>query len=94
MRSVNRYITAFKESYNLISVAVVSAAAMATLDPTPLIVGVIAEAAYLLIVPDTRWYENRLLKRHDASKETERRVSNAKMLATLSPELRDRESFA
>ena len=61
----NRYKEVFQESPNLVGLALAAATSLALLNPIPLLVGLVAEAAYLLFVPDTRWYMQRLEHRFD-----------------------------
>jgi len=68
---------AFKEGPNLVALAGAVAIAAATLNPLPLIVAMVAEAAYLLFVPDSKWYERRLQARFD--NEVEARRHNLKV---------------
>ena len=44
----------------------IAAAALALLNPLPLLIGIAAEAVYLLFVPDSKWYEVRLKAKFDA----------------------------
>lgn len=60
-----RLSEAMKEGANLIGLASAIAVSGALLNPVPLIVAVVAEAAYLLFVPDSKWYETRLQARFD-----------------------------
>jgi hypothetical protein len=87
---VNRYLAALKEDYNGIGLAVCTAASIATMNPIPLLAGLVAEAAYLLIVPDMKWYRDRLERRNDAAAEAERRKFRERMLPTLRPETQAR----
>src|SRR5437763_13694908 len=87
---MNRYVAALKESYNGIGLATVAAISAATLNPIPLLVGLVAEAAYLLIVPDTKWYQARLARRLDAEAELERQKFKQQTLPTLRPEVQAR----
>jgi hypothetical protein len=61
-----RMKSAFKENFNVLGLAGAAALSAALLNPLPLLVGLVAEAAYLLFVPDSRWYEARLSRRFDA----------------------------
>jgi hypothetical protein len=60
-----RVSQAFKENANLIGLAGAFALSAATLNPIPLLIGAVVEAAYLLFVPDTKWYMNRLQDKFD-----------------------------
>lgn len=61
-----RVSQAFKENGNLLALATAAAISAATLNPIPLIVGAVAEAIYLIFVPDSKWYTNRLQQKFDA----------------------------
>ncbi len=84
----NRYSEAFREQYNLVGLASTVAIAAACLTPLPLLAGLVAEAAYLLFVPDSRWYTARLGKRNDAEIEQRREALKAEVFPTLRPEIR------
>lgn len=90
MGKQNRLREAFKEGYNLVGLTTAIAASAALLNPFPLLVGLVAEAAYLLFVPDSRWYEARIARKYDAEVETRRQQLKAEVLPTLRPELRER----
>ena len=83
MRRLNQYAEAFRENFNLIGLATAGALAAALLTPIPLLVGVVAEAAYLLFVPDSKWYERRLARRHDAEVESRRQKLKESVLPNL-----------
>lgn len=87
---MNRYVSALKESYNGIGLATVAAISAATLNPIPILVGLVAEAAYLLIVPDTKWYQMRIARRIAAEAEAERQKIRAQVLPTLRPTVQSR----
>jgi hypothetical protein len=55
---LNPYAEAAKETANVLGMSGLTALSLATLNPLPLLVGAVAEAAYLLTVPDTDWYRN------------------------------------
>ena len=90
MPGKHRYLEAFKESYNAIGLATAAAVSLALLNPLPLLAGLVAEAAYLLVVPDTKWYMARLAKRYDAEVEERRRKLKEQTLPLLQPETRER----
>lgn len=85
---------ALKESVNVVGLAGAAALSMATLNPVPLLVGAVAEAAYLLAVPDTSWYRGLLARRQkvlDAKAALEYRESlKTELLPNLPPALADR----
>jgi len=66
MPAPNRVRDAFMEGYNTLGLASLVAVSAATLNPLPLIMGVVAEAAYLLFVPDSKWYAERVEAKYDA----------------------------
>lgn len=90
MKNDSRYAAAFKENGNTISLAALVAVSAATLNPLPLIAGLAAEAAYMLFVPDSKWYGNRLQAKYDAAIAERRRKLKEQILPTLSPAMRDR----
>lgn len=61
----HRLREAFNEAPNLLAMASTVALSAALISPLPLIIGLVAEAAYLLFVPDSKWYERRLQSRFD-----------------------------
>jgi len=65
MPGTNRYLEAFKESYNVIPLAGLVAASAAFLNPLPLLAGLVVETVYLLFMPDSKWYMDRLSVRYD-----------------------------
>ena len=81
---------AFKESFNTIGLASLAALSMATLNPMPLLVGVVVEAAYLLFVPDSKWYMNRLEAKYDNEVRARRERLKQEVWATLSPDVQGR----
>lgn len=90
MKNDSRYAAAFKENGNTIGLAALVAVSAATLNPLPLIAGLAAEAAYMLFVPDSKWYGERLQARYDAAIAERRRKLKEQILPTLSPAMRDR----
>lgn len=90
MAKDNKVSSAFKESYNTVGLAGALALSLALLNPLPLFAGLVAEAAYLLFVPDSKWYEVRLSKRYDAEVEERRRKLKEQVLPTLRPEMQQR----
>lgn len=90
MNKVNRYLEAFKENYNVVGLAGATALSAALLNPLPLLAGLVVEAAYLLFVPDSKWYEVRLSARHDAEVEARRRQLKEQIFPELSPEMQAR----
>jgi hypothetical protein len=90
MGKKNRVAEAFKENFNLVGMAGAAAISLATLNPLPLLVGVIAEAAYLLFVPDSRWYDVRLSRRFDAEIDARRAALKADVLPRISISMQER----
>ena len=62
----HRYKTAFSENINVLGLAGILATAIALTNPIPLLIGLAAEAIYMLFVPDSNWYEVRLKAKFDA----------------------------
>src|SRR6476659_9628622 len=62
---VRAFKAAFGENFNLAGLATAAAASLALLNPIPLIGAIVVEAAYLLFVPDSKWYERRLASKYD-----------------------------
>jgi hypothetical protein len=86
----NRLVEAFKEGGNLVGLAVAGALAAAFLNPDPLFVGVVAEAAYLLFVPDSSWYRGRLARRAESTMTRQRSHRRQTLFPALRPELAQR----
>ena len=87
---MSRYLTAFKENYNTIGLASAAAVSVAMLNPLPIVIGLVAEVAYLLIVPDTKWYHDRISRRTEAEAELARQKEKQQILPTLRPEVQAR----
>ncbi len=87
---LNRFREAFKENVNMVGLATAAAASLALLNPIPLLAAVVLEAAYLLFVPDSKWYEKRLSTRFNDEVEARRKEVKAQILPTLRPELQER----
>ncbi len=86
----NRYLSAFKEQHNLIGLSTAVAASMALMNPLPLLVGLVAEAAYLMFYADSRWYAARLASRFDADVAKRREALRDQIFPQLSPAMRER----
>ena len=65
MNLTQRIQTAIREEGNIVVLAGFAALSIALLNPVPLLIAMVAETAYLLYVPDSRWYANRLSTRYD-----------------------------
>ena len=81
---------AFKENFNTVGLASLAAISMATLNPLPLLVGIVAEAAYLLFVPDSKWYSDRLEERYDNEVKSRRDELKKDVWSTLSMDVQSR----
>jgi len=86
----NRYLAAFQEQHNLIGLAGAVALSAAMLNPLPFLAALVAEAAYLIFVPDSKWFDKRLAAKHDAEVEAHRAQLKAETLPKLRPSLRAR----
>jgi hypothetical protein len=87
---INRYREAFKEDFNLAGLAAAVALSAVTLNPLPLLVGLVAEAAYILFVPDSQWFQNRLAKRYDHEIQRHRENLKKGVLPKVRPTIRER----
>lgn len=86
----NKFLEAFKENGNLVGIASTVALSAALLNPLPLLVGAVAETAYLLFVPDTSWYRARIARRSEQDVEGQRQRVRAQILPLLRPDMRKR----
>jgi len=73
-----------------LGLAALAAASCAFLTPIPLLCGLVVEGAYMLFVPDSKWYGKRLQAKYDAAIAERRRKLKEQILPTLSPAMRDR----
>src|SRR5205085_2575844 len=92
MRRGNRYTEAFKEDVNVFGLATAAAVSAAMLNPLPLLIGLVGEAAYLLFVPDSKWYDARLSRRYDAQVQERQRKLMAELLPTLRLDMQKRHA--
>lgn len=90
MSKASRFKQAFQENFNMVGLAGAAALSAALLNPLPLLVGIVAEAAYLLFVPDSKWYDARLAKRFDAEVEVRRAKLRAEVFPQISGPLQER----
>ena len=90
MPGPNRVRDAFMEGYNTLGLASLVAVTLATLNPLPMIVGAVVEAAYLLFVPDSRWYAERVEEKYDAEVVRRRERLKGEVLPSLSGVVADR----
>src|SRR5688572_995309 len=86
MAKRNRLAEAFNESGNLIGLASVVALTAATGAFVPLLVGAVAEAGYLLFVPDSSWYQKRLTEKELREAREAWLKRRNELLPTLRPE--------
>jgi len=90
MRGNRKHVEAFKENYNTIGLASAVALSAITLNPLPLLGAVIVEAAYLLFIPDSKWYDARLSRRYDQEVLDRRRKLAEQVYPTLNVETKSR----
>ena len=90
MPAVNKTLEALKEGYNVLGLAGVVALSAATLNPVPLLAGLVIEAAYLLFLPDSKWYDRRLADRYDAEVVARRERLKVEVFPTLNDGIRER----
>jgi hypothetical protein len=90
MPKSSRIVEAAKESYNTIGLAGAVALSAALLNPVPVLAAIVAEAAYLLFVPDTQWYAARLARRYDAEIERQRQIHKQQILPRLRLDMQER----
>ena len=90
MPAPNRVRDAFMEGFNTVGLASMVALSAATLNPLPLLFGAVAEAAYLLFVPDSKWYAERVEERYDAEVVKRREKLKAEVLPTVAGTTADR----
>lgn len=85
-----RYAEAFKEQANIIGLAGFFALSAATLNPIPLLVGLVAEAIYMIFVPDSKWFMKRLEKKFDDEVRRRREELKAQVFPQVKNEIRER----
>src|SRR5437016_9201166 len=90
MPTTNRFLSALKENANVVGLSSAVAISAAILNPLPLLAGIVAEAAYLVFVPDSRWYDARLSRRYDAEVAKRRQKLKDQVMPLLRPEMRER----
>jgi hypothetical protein len=83
-----RVSQAFKENGNLLALATTAAISAALLNPIPLIIGAVAEAIYLIFVPDSKWYTNRLQEKFDAEVIARREQLKEQIFPLVRPEIK------
>lgn len=72
----------------MVGMAGALAVAAALVSPIPLLVGLVAEAAYLLFVPDSKWYEKRLQVKFDGEVQARRNELKQKVYPMVRPQIR------
>lgn len=90
MAITNRFSSALKENLNVVGLATAAAASAALLNPVPLLAAAVAEAGYMLFVPDSHWYEQRLARKSAAEIERQRQALKDRILPTLNTEMQAR----
>jgi hypothetical protein len=90
MAKTNRYLEAFKESYNAVGLASAAAVSAALLNPLPLLAALVVEAAYLLFVPDSKWYDARLSARYDSEVVERRKRLKEQVFPSLGADIQAR----
>jgi len=86
----NRIKHALSEGVNLVTIATALGISAVTVSFVPALIGLVAEAAYLLFVPDSKWYQARLAQKFDAEIELKRQEMKDKILPTLRPDIQQR----
>ena len=84
MRRPSNVKSALNETPNLLGLASAFALSAALLNPLPLLAALAAEAAYLLFVPDSRWYRDHVERRYDAEVEARREQLKQSVFGSLS----------
>jgi hypothetical protein len=92
MKPPIRHLAAFKENANVLGLAALASVSAATLNPLPLLAGAVLEVAYLLFVPDSKWYAAKLAARAEADRDKQRRERRDKLLPGLRPDMQARYS--
>lgn len=90
MRRTNKHLEAFKEPGNTIGLAAAAALSLATLNPLPFLGACVVEAAYLLFVPDSKWFDQRLAAKYDQEVIDRRRKLALDVFPSLSEDVRQR----
>jgi len=74
----------------MVSLASLTALSLATLNPLPFLGGIVAEAVYLLFVPDTKWFTDRLESKFDLEVKAHRAALKAKLFPKVRDEVKDK----
>jgi hypothetical protein len=89
-KAPSRTKQAFLENFNTLGLAAVVAGAFAFLTPVPVIGAVVLEAIYLLFVPDSKWYKERIGARYDAEVLARREKLKQNVFPQLSDDIQAR----
>jgi len=92
MKRPSKLKEAFLESFNTIGLAGAAAASLALLNPLPFLGALVVEAAYLLFVPDSKWYEKRLAEKYDQEVLDRRRKLRDQVFPSFSSQMQARFS--
>ena len=90
MAQVNRFSEALKEGANVVGLASAGSLSFAIGSPIPILVALAAEAAYLLFVPDTKWYGGRLAQREEIARRKRSQQFRAETLPQLQEDTQGR----
>src|SRR4051812_22647304 len=90
MPNSNRTVAAFMENFNTVGLAAAVAVSAATLNPLPILACMVVEAAYLLFVPDSKWYQARLSERYDKEVLARRQKLKEQVFPTLGSDVQAR----
>jgi hypothetical protein len=90
MARKNRLVEAFQEGYNMIGLAGAASLSAITLSPIPILLGIVAETAYLLFVPDSKWYQTRLSSRFDSEVIERRQKLKAEVFPYVADSIKER----
>jgi hypothetical protein len=83
-------VEAFKEGYNMIGLAGAASLSAITLSPIPILLGIVVETAYLLFVPDSKWYQTRLSSRFDSEVIERRQKLKAEVFPYVADSIKER----
>lgn len=89
-KPVNKAGEALKEPSNI--VYLVGAAALCAVTLNPIVIGgaIVAEAAYLILAPRSKWFDARLSAKEDKEASKHREILKAKLFKVLGPDLQMR----
>ena len=92
MKRPSKLKEAFLEGYNTVGLAGAAALSAALLNPLPILGALVVEAAYLLFVPDSKWFEKRLAVKYDQEVIDRRRKLRDQVFPTLGASVQARFS--